>query len=265
MRGFPILAFVMLVTAGCVEGSADEDKLPTAPTTASVSAETGGIEGKILTDELQPIRRAQVALLPASGNTTSAEDGSYAFSDLAPGKYTVIATALGFYQRTRAVEVAVGEIAQGDLILDQVPASMPPYDEITKFQGSLVASDACEAGSFHPETKDVSWRDHEIIINATKDEIPIAAVLLDIDLKSIDSPATVDVDLHFINEAGKEIAAGTSADPNEHVEYEKYIPAGKYFVRVWLCAGAKTDYTADVKITYEQGDIAKAIQEGKKK
>jgi hypothetical protein len=235
------------------------------PTSASVTAETGGIEGKILTDELQPIKRAQVSILVLGKNTTSAEDGSFAFSDLPAGKVTLVAAALGYRQATRSVDVVIGEIAKGDMLLENIPASMPSFEEVQKFGGTLVASDACEAGEFTPETKDVSWRDHAIVINESKDGVVIAAVLLDIDLKSVDSPTSVDVDLQFLDSAGKQIASSTTADPNEHLEHDKYIPAGTYAMRVLLCAGANVKYAATVKITYEQGDLAQDIIDKKKK
>lgn len=127
---------VALFLSGCA-GVSDPQGAPAAPT-AGFDETTGGITGTVLDEEQLPLANAQVGLFrdePAFQSiTTTDPEGRFAFSNLEPARYRLIAQALGFDPATRNVDVRAGEAAAVPLVLTKVPV-VQAYHHIIPFKG----------------------------------------------------------------------------------------------------------------------------------
>lgn len=137
MRFLLSLALGCLVLSGC-SGAAEPAKAPTsAPAApATVTADTGGVEGLVVDDEAAPVSGAEVAQTQANLVTSTDAAGKFSFSDLAPGTYSLVAQRLGYESMARKVEVKAGEITEVTATL--VPlAIVEPYTETLIFNGYI--------------------------------------------------------------------------------------------------------------------------------
>jgi hypothetical protein len=140
-RAFALLATLLLL-AGCVSGKSASDTAPgtsDAPPIggpAEVSETTGGIEGVVVDESIQPLAGALVGLKDSSVTTTTGPDGKFSFSNLPPGKYVVLANALGYEARAQGVDVAAGAVANARLVLPSLPTAVP-YTELKTFSGLI--------------------------------------------------------------------------------------------------------------------------------
>lgn len=265
-RGQAVACALIVLLAGCV-AEGDAQAPPAAPATAEKTAETGGIEGHIITDEIQPISRAQVALHKTNQTTMTGQDGGFAFSLLDPGEYTILAGALGYFEAQKKVTVTASEITRVDIVLDRIPIAAPSFVETFKFEDTLILNDLCpEAPDMTPGAQGVTWQDYPLRINDSKEDgTPLAAVYTFVDLKSQPDAATIDVDLYLIDPKGTQIASSTSSGPNENLTVKKVLPAGDYVVRACLWLGANAHYSIKVEVTYDQGEAALYAREKGKK
>ncbi len=87
---------------------------------ADVSSQTGGIQGVVTDTAVQPVEGANVTLVEADETTQTASDGSYAFSNLDPGSYTITVRAEGFISTSNETQVEANSAAQADFILSRV-------------------------------------------------------------------------------------------------------------------------------------------------
>ncbi len=124
--------------AGCMGGS-EETGEPTLKNRAEVSASTGGIQGVVTDPAIQPIEEATVTLVETGEQTQTATDGSYAFSNVPPGTYTVRIEAEEFIGTEESVEVRSADIALLDVILPVRP-SVDPFSQEIEFAGFLECS-----------------------------------------------------------------------------------------------------------------------------
>jgi hypothetical protein len=256
-KGFAVSLALAVLLAGCVGGEAAEKPAPEPTATASDS--TGGIEGHIITDEIQPIAGAQVKLHNQNTTLTTKEGGAFAFSELEPGTYTILAAALGYFSNQVKVQVVAGEITDKVLIiLDRIPVAAPSFDEIIKFEDTLIVSDTCPGAPDGTEgAQGIVWQDYKLPINASKEDgTPLAAVRTFIELKSQPDAATVDIDLYLLDPKGTQLQSSTSAGPDENITVKKILEPGEYTVRVCLWLGANAHYSLTMTITYEQGEAA---------
>lgn len=89
---------------------------PGAP--EGMAPDLGSIEGTVLTDELQPIAGAIVAMFqPIELRATSDAEGRFAFVKLEPGTYAVQAMAEGYDSQARSFLVQAGTAAEGSFVL----------------------------------------------------------------------------------------------------------------------------------------------------
>ncbi|NDV45995.1 hypothetical protein D0T49_02940 [Paludibacter sp. 221] len=65
----------------------------------------------------EPIRNANVKLLPGGNTTNTGSDGSYEFKNLSAGQYTVQVMSTNYQSNTKGVTVYAGEINQCDIPL----------------------------------------------------------------------------------------------------------------------------------------------------
>ncbi|HLE46974.1 MAG TPA: carboxypeptidase-like regulatory domain-containing protein, partial [Candidatus Thermoplasmatota archaeon] len=126
----PVLALALVLTmAGC----ADTEAAPAAASSTapaaepSAAADVGSITGRVVDDELVPIKGAELALTPSGAKTTSDEAGAFTFNDLTPGTHVLYAVALGYVANQFKVEVAAGEVTTKDIQLKPVPLVGDPY------------------------------------------------------------------------------------------------------------------------------------------
>lgn len=87
---------------------------------------TGGISGKVLDQDSEPILFANVVIGTERGTTTN-EDGSYNFTALTPGEYIITARLIGFLPSSVSVKVVSGQVITVNFILKE---SYDALDEI---------------------------------------------------------------------------------------------------------------------------------------
>ncbi|WP_038532975.1 TonB-dependent receptor [Formosa agariphila] len=98
-------------------------------TAFSYSQDTGSIVGKLLDKEYnnEPLAFANILIKGTTKGTTSDMDGVYAFTDIAPGTYTVIYSFVGYQTQEVPVEVTAGNATQIDITM---VASAAALDEV---------------------------------------------------------------------------------------------------------------------------------------
>lgn len=84
---------------------------------ADVDEQAGGIEGVVTDDAIQPVVGANVTLVETDETVRTASDGSFAFSLVAPGTYTVSVKAPGFVSAKDEVTVSANQAAAVDFIM----------------------------------------------------------------------------------------------------------------------------------------------------
>lgn len=118
--GIIAATFLVVALAGCAGSDGTKREQTVAPPAVFDDA-TGAIQGRVLDDESQPVNGAEVGLLQSGKGiqqtATSAADGAFSFSNLAPGAYNVLAQRLGFDPASRTVEVVAGSATPVNLVL----------------------------------------------------------------------------------------------------------------------------------------------------
>ncbi len=124
-RGWP-LALVLLIAgmAGCLGGE-DQTSDGDLEQTAVTDATTGGIEGVVTDNAVQPVVGANVTLSETNETVRTASDGSYAFSQVSPGTYTVVFRADGFVSTSEEVSVQASEVSTVDVLLTHLQSQAP--------------------------------------------------------------------------------------------------------------------------------------------
>ena len=150
--GFPWLALALLACApltGCLGGGGDAAASPLLKARAEVTATTGGIEGVVTDNVVQPIQDAVVSLLETGATAATASDGSYALSGLVPGAYTVRVEAAGYLPVQSEVVVLAAQVAIFDAVIVRL-MSDEAYVGLLELAGFI----ECTAGwgwEFRPE------------------------------------------------------------------------------------------------------------------
>jgi hypothetical protein len=127
---------VSVLLAGCMAGDApDPGETPPAtsdePATPVVTATTGAVRGAVSTESYEPLAGAKILLLgdgrtTTLGETATARDGSFAFSELAPGRYVLQTSRNGYLSKTQGVTVEAGKTSEVQIRLAAVP-TLEPY------------------------------------------------------------------------------------------------------------------------------------------
>ena len=122
-----LATFVSLAAllAGCLDGdggpasTADEVRPTDAPT-----VDVGELRGTVSDEEQRPVQGATVRIESAdrthNRSVDTAEDGTFAFSDVPVGRYAIQAEALFFKREVRHVDVLSGEVASATFVLADV-------------------------------------------------------------------------------------------------------------------------------------------------
>ena len=84
----------------------------------------GSIEGKVTDISTgEPIRAAEVTLLPSSRTIQTSDDGTFSFTGLDEGKYTVSAQKDGYQSNRKDVSVVSGESTEIVITLKVIPGN----------------------------------------------------------------------------------------------------------------------------------------------
>lgn len=136
LRAPAVVALLVLSTvlAGCSGGGPDAE--PNDVTQPTFTDETGAVVGRVLNDEGLPVAQAQVALNgDTSAETTTAEDGTFSFANVEPGRYVLFVLRLGYEAASQSVDVAAGEPMQVEILLSAIAVSEPYSETFGPFAG----------------------------------------------------------------------------------------------------------------------------------
>jgi len=130
-----ILFVALCLLAGCAEeavGDADEEGFLAAHT----SATTGAIRGVVVDEAIRPVSGARVHLVGTDQNVTTADEGRFAFEDLAPGVVFLEASATRHLAAQVSATVVAGKTEQVSIALpsDGLP---DPFYQTHQFQGAI--------------------------------------------------------------------------------------------------------------------------------
>lgn len=136
-----LLALVVLAAplAGCLGGDGGSDEGLDVKERAEVTEDSGGIEGVVTNPAVEPIEGAAVTIEETGEESTTASDGSFAFSEVPPGTYTLQVEAEGFLDAERQVDVAASEVTTIDVVLTEQPDTIP-YMQQFESQGFMECS-----------------------------------------------------------------------------------------------------------------------------
>lgn len=176
------LAIVLLAAplTGCLgmgdEESTGDEGLDTK-SKATVTSQDGGIEGLVTDSAVQPVTGATVELNELGEETTTTDDGSFAFSEIPPGPYTLSLRKDGFISTERTVDVSAGQVSTVEILLPHAP-TVTPYMEQFEFTGFMecsvgaglvlyiISSNPCSNGPLGSATNTKTSFNHEIQPNA---------------------------------------------------------------------------------------------------
>lgn len=126
--------------SGCLGGDDDvagkDDDIAAEADEVVVTATTGSIKGTVGSDLFEPLGGATVAIVETGDQTTVAKNGEFVLNDIEPGRFTLIASALGYEQAKRAVDVTAGEVSEVRVQLVRL-ASDDPYVELIDHSGII--------------------------------------------------------------------------------------------------------------------------------
>ncbi len=131
-----------LLFAGCLGIGGDDEadsQDPELQSKARTTADTGGIQGVVTDPAIQPIDGATITLSQTGDATQSAQDGSFAFSEVQPASYTMRIEADGFIGTEQEVTVRSGQVSTIDIIIAQKP-SIEPFSQAIEKAGFVECS-----------------------------------------------------------------------------------------------------------------------------
>lgn len=120
----------------------------------------------------EPIKSAGVELSPGGLKTITGSEGQFEFTELDPGKYTLLITKTGYLDfASSTIEVKAGKTAKGDVQIEKLPPALKVVDgnrkEITNIDFGSSEDDVARSFSiFNDGTEPLEWQ-----ITATADWI----------------------------------------------------------------------------------------------
>ncbi len=126
------ISLVILTTAlaGCAgDDAAPVDAGPTDVTTIdeSPTAQTGSIQGLVVSDEEIPIPRVEVGVVDLDATATTGANGTFEFRGVPLGKHTIAANRLGYASVAQSVDVLPGEVVETTIVLEALEVSDPYF------------------------------------------------------------------------------------------------------------------------------------------
>ena len=77
----------------------------------------GGIRGRVTNADGEPVANASVMITELNRGTAAANDGTFTFSNIDAGEYTLQVSAVGFATETRKVTVEDNDVAMANVQL----------------------------------------------------------------------------------------------------------------------------------------------------
>lgn len=118
------VALLLLLTAllaGCLGGDDPVQNANDDDDEAEHTDETGAVEGRILTVDLNEVADASVSLIEGSelvADTRTKEDGRYTLSNIEPGEYRLQVSGACCREGVQGIEVVAGETVTADMQLE---------------------------------------------------------------------------------------------------------------------------------------------------
>ena len=112
----------------------------------------------------EPIKSAGVELSPGGLKTITGSEGQFEFTELDPGKYTLLITKTGYLDGVSStIEVKAGQQAKGDVQIEKLPPALKVVDdnrqEISTLNfGSAEADVARSFSLFNDGTESLEWQ-----------------------------------------------------------------------------------------------------------
>lgn len=111
----------------------------------------------------EPIKSAGVELSPSGLKTVTGSEGQFEFTELDPGKYTLIITKTGYVDGvSHTIEVKPGQQAKGDVQIEKLPPALKVVDdnrqEISTLDFGSAEDDVARSFSvFNDGTESLEW------------------------------------------------------------------------------------------------------------
>lgn len=109
-----ILLALLLCVAYCSCSSDLSEEVQIGSISGSVSDRTTG----------EPVSTVNVTLTPGGRSTVTGSDGSFSFTQLDPGSYTVGISKEGYTPNTGTVQVKAGKATEAHLLIERIPAKI---------------------------------------------------------------------------------------------------------------------------------------------
>lgn len=112
---------ILASLAGCVSGEGGAPAASPSPSSTvavappsetSAADETGSVEGVVTDEEAVPLAGADVLLRELTIQAKTDPNGSFAFTSVPPGKYSVIVALVGYVDEGKSVQVLAGEVSE---------------------------------------------------------------------------------------------------------------------------------------------------------
>lgn len=140
--GLALAVVAIFLLSGCAgsppTASLAELKLQHCDPRALSSPDVGAVEGYVRDDELQVVPGASVQVRELRLVAQAGPDGYYAFCDVAPGRYTLDASRLGYEGGSLTIAVEAGRVTAHSFELKAIPVAGPLHprrEVIGPFQG----------------------------------------------------------------------------------------------------------------------------------
>lgn len=144
-----LCSVAMLALAGCSgsaagPSSADSGQGSAVAATGASLPDAGSIAGTVVDDSSAPLEGATVALADTGLQAATDAAGVFAFMNLAPGAYTVVAVKLGYSSGGKQIQVAAYETTR--VILQLVPLAVESEPWVEMY-GPMAGYFECRMGT----------------------------------------------------------------------------------------------------------------------
>lgn len=145
------LLLSMAVLAGCADGGGEApgEEETLVDEELEATDETGVIRGVVVDPTVTPVPDASVEIRSSGIETTTAEDGSFGFSDLEPGAYFLDVSKVGF-DPVQASATVVAGVDRPPVVKIQISKneSAEPFHQTTEWSGHLRCGAAAVVTAF---------------------------------------------------------------------------------------------------------------------
>jgi hypothetical protein len=169
----------ILILSGCAGSGSKALPSKASSTTAApatVTQDTGGIEGVVRGEDTLPISGVEVGLIKGDGSSKTDAGGRFSFSGLVTGAHQLAFQRLGYESASRKVDVVAGEVSHVNVTL-VVIAIVEPYPEVLPFEAYFHAvvgpSNFATSAVNVPDCDKCTW-----FFNVTADTVSLVSEIL---------------------------------------------------------------------------------------